>query len=103
MIGSEKQKMGLVPVLQITISRLLQNGSGSEQACPSSYCVTSSQQRRRKQEKYKKSIWVRKIVQERQMESEYHLLMEELKLYDHEYLLSSFVCRQRNCCTLQFL
>jgi hypothetical protein len=28
--------MELIPVSQITISRLFQNGSGSEQACPSS-------------------------------------------------------------------
>ena len=34
--------MELVPVLQITISRLFQNGSGSEQARPSFYFVTSS-------------------------------------------------------------
>ena len=32
--------MELVPVLRITISRLFQNGSGSEQGCPSSYYVT---------------------------------------------------------------
>jgi hypothetical protein len=40
MIGSEKEKMELVPVAQITISRSFQNGSGSEQAFPSSYFVT---------------------------------------------------------------
>jgi hypothetical protein len=34
--------MELVPVSQITISRLFQNCSGSEQACPSSDLVTSS-------------------------------------------------------------
>jgi hypothetical protein len=34
--------MELVPVSQITISRLFQNGSGSEQACSSSDLVTSS-------------------------------------------------------------
>jgi hypothetical protein len=35
------------------------------------------QQRIRKQEKYKKSIWIRKLFQERQWKSEYHLLIEE--------------------------
>jgi hypothetical protein len=42
MIGLEKEKMELVPVSQITISRLFQNGSGSGQTCPSSELVTSS-------------------------------------------------------------
>jgi hypothetical protein len=35
------------------------------------------QQRIRKQEKFKKSIWTRKIFQERQWKSEYNLLIEE--------------------------
>lgn len=48
------------------------------------------QQRRKKQQKYKKSIWVRKIFQERQLKSEYYLLIEELKLYDHEYFFKQF-------------
>ena len=77
-IGSEMEKMELVPVSQITISRLFQNGSGSEQACPSSDLVTSSPERRNKQEKYKKSIWIRKSFQERQWKSKYHLSIEEL-------------------------
>jgi hypothetical protein len=35
------------------------------------------QQRIRKQEKFKKSIWTRKSFQERQWKSEYNLLIEE--------------------------
>ena len=48
------------------------------------------QQRRKKQQKYKKSIWVRKIFQERQWASEYYLLIEELKLYDHKFFFKQF-------------
>lgn len=48
------------------------------------------QQRRGKQEKYKKRFWIRKIFQQRQTKSEYHLLIKELQLYDHEYFFKQF-------------
>jgi hypothetical protein len=51
MIGSEKEKMELVPVAHITISRIFENGSGSEQACPSSDLVTSSRAKEKQTEK----------------------------------------------------
>jgi hypothetical protein len=54
MIGSEKEKMELVPVSQITISRLFQNGSGSKQACPSSDLVTSSPAKEKQTRKIQK-------------------------------------------------
>ena len=54
MIGSEKEKMELVPVSQITISRFFQNGSGSEQACPSSDLVTSSPAKKKQTRKIQK-------------------------------------------------
>jgi hypothetical protein len=72
--------MELVPVSQITISRLFQNGSGSEQACLSSDFVTSSPAKEKQTRKIQKSIWIRKIFQERQWKSKYHLSIEELKL-----------------------
>jgi hypothetical protein len=54
--------MELVPVSQITISRLFQNGSGSEQACPSSDLVTLLPAKEKQTRKIqKKSIWIRKI------------------------------------------
>jgi hypothetical protein len=61
--------MELVPVLRITISRLFQNGSGSEQGCPSSYYVTPVNEK--KTRKIQKSIivWIRQKFQERQWKS----------------------------------
>jgi hypothetical protein len=54
MTGSEKEKMELVPVSHITISRQFQNGSVSEQACPSSYLVTSSPAKEKQTRKIQK-------------------------------------------------
>jgi hypothetical protein len=89
--------MELVPVAQITVSRLFQNGSGSEQACPSFILLRRRQQRRRKQEKYKMSIWIRKMFQQRQWKSEYYLSLVELKLYDHEYFFKQFRMLPSKC------
>ena len=35
-------------------------------------------------------MWVRKIFMERSWKGEYHLLIKELKLYDHEYFFKQF-------------
>ncbi len=45
---------------------------------------------RKKSLKYKKSIWIRKIFQEREEKSEYHLLVRELELFDKEYFFKMF-------------
>ena len=54
MVGSEKEKNGVVPVSQITISGLFQNGSGSEQACPPSDLATSSPAKEKQTRKIQK-------------------------------------------------
>ena len=40
--------------------------------------------------KYKKRFWVRKIFQERKLKGEYHLLVKDLKLFDHEFFFKQF-------------
>ena len=69
--------MELVPVSQITISRLFQNGSGSEQACPSCDLVTSSPAKEKQTRKIQKEHLDKKFFQERQWKSKskYHLLL----------------------------
>ena len=44
---------------------------------------------RRKEEKYKKKMWVRKIFQDCHLKGEFHLLVNKLRLFDHELF---FVC-----------
>jgi hypothetical protein len=63
MIGSE-----LVPVSEITISRLIQNSSGSEQACPLSYFVTSSPVNEKKTRKLQNEHLDKKIFSGKTME-----------------------------------
>jgi hypothetical protein len=78
MIGPEKEKMELVPVSQITISRLFKTAAAMNKRVLLVIWLRRRQQRRSKQEKYKKrSIWIRKIFQERQWKSKskYHLLL----------------------------
>jgi hypothetical protein len=60
MVGLEKEKMELAPDSQITISRLLQNGSSSKQACPSSDLVTSSPAKEKQTRKIQKEHLVEK-------------------------------------------
>ena len=45
---------------------------------------------KRRQQKYKKNFWVRKIFQERTSKGEYHLLVQDLKLFDHLYFFQCF-------------
>lgn len=40
--------------------------------------------------KQKKTIWVRKIFQERKQKGEFHLLINELRIHDHEYFFKYF-------------
>ena len=40
--------------------------------------------------KYKKRFWVRRIFQERKQKGEYHLLLQDLRLHDHEYFFKCF-------------
>ena len=40
---------------------------------------------RQRNEKYKKSFWVRPLFKERVRKGEFHLLVNEMKLFDHEY------------------
>ena len=40
--------------------------------------------------KNKKRFWVREILKERNTKGEYHLLIKELKLYDHEFFYKQF-------------
>lgn len=45
---------------------------------------------RRRENKYKKRFWTRRIYRERLQKGEYHLLVTEMMLYDHEYFTSRF-------------
>ena len=44
----------------------------------------------RRFQKYKKSIWIRNIYEEREEKEEYHLLVKELRLHDAEYFFMCF-------------
>ena len=46
--------------------------------------------RRRQRLKYKKRFWIRKIYEERQSKGEFHTLVRELTLVDHEYFFRLF-------------
>ena len=48
-------------------------------------------QRRRSKEKENKRIWVRKLYTERKEKGEYHLLIREMKLYDHMLFYQQFI------------
>ena len=41
-------------------------------------------------EKYRKRFWIRKIYAEREEKGEFHLLVQEMKLYDHAYFFKQF-------------
>ena len=41
-------------------------------------------------QKYKKAVWVRKIFRERKQKGEFHLLINELRIHDHEYFFKYF-------------
>ena len=45
---------------------------------------------RRQNEKYKKCFWMRRIYQERILKGEFHLLIKEMILFDHEYFFRFF-------------
>ena len=45
---------------------------------------------RKRQDKYKKHFWIRKIFQERKFKGEYALLVKDLKLFDNEYFFKYF-------------
>ena len=45
---------------------------------------------KKKSLKYKKRFWVRGIFQERESKSEFHLLVQQLRLADHEYFFRLF-------------
>ena len=47
--------------------------------------------RRQKQRtRYKKRFWIRRIYAERQQKEEFHLLVKELSIFDHEYFFQCF-------------
>ena len=46
--------------------------------------------RRSRKQKHTKSIWVRKIFQERKQKGEFHLLINELRIHDHVYFFKYF-------------
>ena len=41
-------------------------------------------------EKYKKRFWIRRIYQERILKGEFHLLIKEMIVFDHEYFFRCF-------------
>ena len=41
--------------------------------------------RRLSRQERRKRMWVRKIFRERKQKGEFHLLIKELRLHDHEY------------------
>ena len=45
---------------------------------------------RRRSEKYMKRFWVRKIYEERNLKGEFHHLMQEMMLFDHDYFFRCF-------------
>lgn len=45
---------------------------------------------RKRNNKYKKRFWIRKIFQERKRKGEYHLLIHDMRLFDHEYFFKHF-------------
>ena len=47
-------------------------------------------QRKQKKLKYKKRFWVRQLFKERKEKGEYHLLVKDMKLFDHEYFFKQF-------------
>ena len=46
--------------------------------------------RRFSRQERRKRMWVRKIFRERKQKGEFHLLIKELRLYDHEYFFKYF-------------
>ena len=46
--------------------------------------------RSERRKKYAKSVWVRKIFQQRKQQGEFHLLINELRIHDHEYFFKYF-------------
>ena len=45
---------------------------------------------RRRSERYKKRFWVRKIYEERNLKGEFHHLIQEMMLFDHDYVFRCF-------------
>ena len=41
--------------------------------------------RSERRKKYAKSVWVRKIFQQRKQQGEFHLLINELHIHDHDH------------------
>ena len=52
--------------------------------------VIFRRRRKRLKNKYKKRFWVRKIFKERNQKGEYHLLVKDLRLFDHEFFFKNF-------------
>lgn len=46
--------------------------------------------RRKLKNKYKKKFWIRKIFAERKLKGEFHCLIQDLKLFDHEFFFTQF-------------
>lgn len=62
-----------------------------EEALLIALLVTRKRQlQKHKQKKRKHSVWVRKILTERSWKGEYHHLVKELKLHDHEFFYKQF-------------
>ena len=47
--------------------------------------IVNLMQLHRKKQKSKKSVWVRKIFEDRTKKGEFHLLVSDLRLHDHQY------------------
>ena len=46
--------------------------------------------RQKRGTKYKNRFWIRRIYAERQQKGEFHLLVKELSMFDHEYFFQCF-------------
>jgi hypothetical protein len=79
-IGSEQEKWSSFQSHKLLFRAYFKTAAALNKRVLHLIWLRRRQQRRSKQEKYKKSIWIRKIFQERQWKSKYHLLIEELKL-----------------------
>ena len=52
--------------------------------------ITKSLQSLRQESQKRKRFWMRRIYLERQQKGEFHLLVREMMLFDHEYFFKCF-------------
>lgn len=46
--------------------------------------ISEKKRRRKRQQKYSKAFWIRKAYHESQRKAEFHLLVQDLGLFDHQ-------------------